>query len=119
MTGARCGASGSPTRGQVPAFPRSATSAMGSQQARLGQARGASRGGAPQGTRNFDERSDGKVYGATPSCTAKENVTHPKEHRGDGLLRGTRSPSGEPPEALADAASETEHPPEGVEGNES
>jgi hypothetical protein len=91
---------------------------MGSQHARPGQARGASRRGAPQGARNFDERSDGKVYGATPSSTAKEIVTHPKEHRGDDFLRGRRSPSGESPKASGGTASKTEYRLKSVEGNE-
>jgi hypothetical protein len=58
------------------------------------------------------------VYGATPSSTAKEIVTHPKEHRGDDFLRGRRSPSGEPPEASGGTASKTEFHLKSVEGNE-
>lgn len=64
-----------------------------------GGPRRALRGGAPQGTRNFAERSDAEVYGATPSTAAKETTTLPKAHRGGGRSRGSRSPSGEPPEA--------------------
>lgn len=64
-----------------------------------GGLRRALRGGAPQGTRNFDERSDAEVYGATPSTAAKETTTLPKAHWGGGRSRGSRSPSGEPPEA--------------------
>lgn len=90
----------------------------GSQRARPGHARRAKRGGAPQGTRNFEERSDLKVYGATPSSVAKETVTLPKEHRGDGRMSGRRSPSGEPPEVPGDAASKTGHSLEHDERNE-
>lgn len=79
----------------------------GSQRARPGHARRAQRGGAPQGTRNFDERSGVEVYGATPSSAAKEIVTHPKEHRGVDRMSGRRSPSGEPPEAPSDAATKS------------
>ena len=74
-----------------------------------GRSRRAEHGGAPQGTRNFEERSDRKVYGATPSTTAKETTTLPKAHRGGWLLCGSRSPSGEPPEAQRGAASKTGH----------
>lgn len=90
------------------AYPRSATSTRGPQRDRPGRARRAEHGGAPQGTRNFEERSELKVYGATPSAAAKETVTLPKEHRGGSRMSGSRSPSGEPPEVSGCAASKTE-----------
>lgn len=90
----------------------------GSQRARPGHARSAERRGAPQGTGNFEERSESKVYGATPSSAAKETVTHPKEHRGGGFLRGRRSPSGELPRASSDAASKTGYHSRDVERSE-
>ena len=71
--------------------------------------RRAKRGGAPQGTSNIDERSDGDVYGATPSAAAKETIILPKDRWGDGRSRGSRSPSGEPPEAPWGVASKTAH----------
>jgi hypothetical protein len=98
--------------------PRSATSATGPKRARLGHLRRALRGAAPQGTRNFEERSDIEVYGATPSSAAKETVTHPKEHSGECRMSGRGSPSGEPPEVPGDAASKTGQHTEHDEGNE-
>lgn len=86
--------------------------------AQLGHAQRAQRVGPPQGTRNFEERSDRKVYGATPSSAVKEIVTLPKDYRGDGLLHGRRRPSEEPPEAPGDGASKTGHHTEHVERNE-
>ena len=76
------------------------------------------RGGAPQGTRNFDERSDAEVYGATPSTAAKETTTLPKVHWGGGWSRGSRSPSGEPPEAPTGDAPKADHLSGVVEGSE-
>jgi hypothetical protein len=80
--------------------------------------RRALRGGAPQGTRNFDERSDAEVYGATPSTAAKETTTLPKAHWGGGRSRGSRSPSGEPPEAPTGDAPKADHLSGVVEGSE-
>jgi len=83
-----------------------------------GSSRRALRGGAPQGTRNFDERSDAEVYGATPSTAAKETTTLPKAHWGGGWSRGSRSPSGEPPEAPTGDAPKADHLSGVVEGSE-
>lgn len=90
----------------------------GTRGARQGHPRRAQLGGAPQGTRNFEERSESEVYGATPSSAAKEAVTLPKEHRGDGRMSGRRSPSGESPKAPGDATSKTGQHTEHVERNE-
>lgn len=99
-------------------LPESLQARRGPRGARQGHPRRAQLGGAPQGTRNFEERSESEVYGATPSSAAKETVTLPKEHRGDGRMSGRRSPSGESPKAPGDAASKTGQPPEHVERNE-
>lgn len=79
--------------------------------------RRASRGGAPQGTRSFDERSDAKVYGATPFVAAKETTTLPKVHWG-GRSRGNGSLSGESPKASWGAATKSVHPTIDVERGE-
>lgn len=99
-------------------LPESRPARRGARGARQGHPRLAQFGGAPQGTRNFEERSESEVYGATPSSAAQETVTLPKEHRGDGRISGRRSPSGESPKAPGDAASKTGHSPEHVERNE-
>lgn len=74
--------------------------------------------GAPQGTRSFDERSDAKVYGATPFVAAKETTTLPKVHWGGGRSRGNGSPSGESPKASWGAATKSVHPTIDVERGE-
>lgn len=76
----------------------------------------AQRDGAPQGTRNFGERSGREVYGATPSSAAKETTTLPKVHWGGGRSRGRRSPSGESPKASRGATTKSVHPSISVEG---
>lgn len=80
--------------------------------------RRATRVGAPQGTRNFGERSETKVYGATPSAAAKETITLPKYRWGDGRSRGSRSPSGESPKASRGATTKSVHPSMNVERGE-
>lgn len=68
------------------------------------------RAAAPGGHQELlTSEAGSEVYGATPSTTAKETTTLPKAHRGGWLLCGSRSPSGEPPEAQRGAASKTGH----------
>jgi len=83
-----------------------------------GGPRCATRIAAPQGTRNFDERSDAEVYGATPCFATKETATLPKGHRGGGLLVSEASPSGESPKASRCAATKSMHASMSVEGGE-
>jgi hypothetical protein len=83
-----------------------------------GHARCAARIGVPQGTRNFDERSAAKVYGATPSTAEKETTTLPKMLLGGGRSLGSRSPSGESPKASWGAATKSLHPTISVERGE-
>lgn len=74
--------------------------------------------GAPQGPKDFGERSDAKVYGATPFVAAKETTTLPKVHWGGGRSRGNGSPSGESPKASWGAATKSMHPTIDVERGE-
>lgn len=83
-----------------------------------GCSRRALRVGVPQGPKDFGERSDAKVYGATPSSAAKETATLPKAHWGGGRSRGRRSPSGESPKASRGATTKSVHPSINVEGGE-
>jgi hypothetical protein len=80
--------------------------------------RRAKRGGAPQGSSNIEERSDGDVYGATPSAAAKETITLPRYRWGGGRSRGSRSPSGESPKASSGATTQSVHRSMSVERGE-
>lgn len=91
---------------------------VGSVEQPLGCSRRAQRVGAPQGPEDFGERSDAKVYGATPFVAAKETTTLPKVHWGGGRSRGNGSPSGESPKASWGAATKSMHPTIDVERGE-
>lgn len=91
---------------------------VGSVEQPQGCSRRALRVGAPQGPKYFGERSDAKVYGATPSSAAKETATLPKVLRGGGRSRGRRSPSGESPKASRGATTKSVDPSISVEGGE-
>ncbi len=91
---------------------------VGSVEQPHGCSRRALRVGAPQGPKDFGERSDAKVYGATPSSAAKETSTLPKVLWGGGRSRGRRSPSGESPKASRVATTKSAHPSISVEGGE-
>lgn len=113
-----------PSRGRQVAAERDAATCprsdqrVGSVEQPRGCSRRALRVGAPQGPKDFDERSDAKVYGATPSSAAKETATLPKVLWGGGRSRGRRSPSGESPKASRGATTKSVHPSISVEGGE-
>lgn len=91
---------------------------VGSGEQPRGCSRRALRVGAPQGPKDFGERSAAKVYGATPFVAAKETTTLPKVHWGGGRSRGNGSPSGESPKASWGAATKSMHPTIDVERGE-
>lgn len=113
-----------PSRGrQVAAERETATcprsdQRVGSVEQPHGCSRRALRVGAPQGPKDFGERSDAEVYGATPSSAVKETTTLPKLHWGDGRSCGRRSPSGESPKASRGATTKSVHPSISVERGE-
>ncbi len=91
---------------------------VGSLEQPRGCSRRALRVGAPQSPKDFGERSDAKVYGATPSSAAKETATLPKVLWGGGRSRGRTSPSGESPKASRGATTKSVHPSISVKGGE-
>lgn len=91
---------------------------VGSVEQLHGCSRRAPRVGAPQGPKDIGERSDAKVYRATPSSAVKETTTLPKVLWGGGRSRGRRSPSGESPKASRVATTKSLHPSISVEGGE-
>ncbi len=113
-----------PSRGRQEAAERDTATCprsdqrVGSVEQPRGCSRRASRVGAPQGPKDFGERSDAKVYGATPSSAAKETATLPKVLGGGGGSRGRRSPSGESPKASRGATTKSVRPSISVEGGE-